>query len=157
MSNFDFDKYNEIVSKISLFTDELKKQDEENYMSFKVQNTLCRIIQEANRVNTYIRHYKDKQGGCIVSVEVRGEISKKIIVNDNLKPLKEYDVIKPNHYKAGAFDVIAFCQHHELGFDVGNVVKYVTRAGKKEGNSELQDLNKAMEFLNRRIKFIKGE
>ena len=67
------------------------------------------------------------------------------------------DVIKPNHYKAGAFDVIAFCQHHELGFDVGNVIKYVTRAGKKEGNSELQDLNKAMEFLKRRIKFIKGE
>ena len=60
MSNFNFDKYNEIVSKISLFTDELKKQDKENYMSFKVQNTLCRIIQEANRVNTYIRHYKDK-------------------------------------------------------------------------------------------------
>ena len=60
MSNFNFDKYNEIVSKINLFTDELKKQDEENYMSFKVQNTLCRIIQEANRVNTYIRHYKDK-------------------------------------------------------------------------------------------------
>ena len=60
MSNFNFDKYNEIVSKISLFTDKLKKQDEENYMSFKVQNTLCRIIQEANRVNTYIRHYKDK-------------------------------------------------------------------------------------------------
>ena len=60
MSNFNFDKYNEIVSKISLFTDELKKQDEENYMSFKVQNTLCRIIQEANRVNTYIRHYKNK-------------------------------------------------------------------------------------------------
>lgn len=60
MSNFDFNKYNEIVSKIDLFTDELKKQDKGNYMSLKVQNTLCRIIQEANRVNTYIRHYKDR-------------------------------------------------------------------------------------------------
>ena len=42
-------------------------------------------------------------------------------------------------------------------FDLGNVIKYVTRAGKKENNSELQDLNKAMEYLKRRIEFIKGE
>ena len=60
MSNFDFNKYKEITSKINLLANELNKQDEEEYMSFKVQSTLCRIIQEANRVNTYIRHYKDK-------------------------------------------------------------------------------------------------
>ena len=60
MSNFDFNKYKEITSKINLLANELNKQDEKGYMSFKVQNTLCRIIQEANRVNTYIRHYKDK-------------------------------------------------------------------------------------------------
>ena len=60
MSNFDFNKYKEITSKINLLANELNKQDEEEYMSFKVQNTLCRIIQEANRVNIYIRHYKDK-------------------------------------------------------------------------------------------------
>ena len=74
---------------------------------------------------------------------------------DNLN--KDNDAIKPNHYKAGEFDVIAFCQYHNLSFDIGNIIKYITRAGKKEGNSELQDLNKAMEYLNRRIKFVKGE
>ena len=66
-------------------------------------------------------------------------------------------VIKPSHYKAGEFDVIAFCQLHNINFDLGNVIKYVTRAGKKENNSELQDLNKAMEYLKRRVEFIKGE
>ena len=70
---------------------------------------------------------------------------------------KEVNVIKPSHYKAGEFDVIAFCQLHNINFDLGNVIKYVTRAGKKENNSELQDLNKAMEYLKRRIEFIKGE
>ena len=70
---------------------------------------------------------------------------------------KEENVIKPSHYKAGEFDVIAFCQLHNINFDLGNVIKYVTRAGKKENNSELQDLNKAMEYLKRRIEFIKGE
>ena len=70
---------------------------------------------------------------------------------------KEENAIKPSHYKAGEFDVIAFCQFHNINFDLGNVIKYVTRAGKKENNSELQDLNKAMEYLKRRIEFIKGE
>ena len=70
---------------------------------------------------------------------------------------KEKNAIKPSHYKAGEFDVIAFCQLHNINFDLGNVIKYVTRAGKKENNSELQDLNKAMEYLKRRIEFIKGE
>ena len=60
MSNFDYEKYKEITSKINLLANELNKQDKESYMSYKVQNTLCRIIQEANRVNTYIRCYKDK-------------------------------------------------------------------------------------------------
>ena len=70
---------------------------------------------------------------------------------------KEKNAIKPSHYKAGEFDVIAFCQLHNINFDLGNVIKYVTRAGKKENNSELHDLNKAMEYLKRRIEFIKGE
>ena len=60
MSNFTYEKYIEIVDAISYLSDKLKEQNEENYMSFKVQDTLCRVIQEANRVNTYIRHYKDR-------------------------------------------------------------------------------------------------
>ena len=66
-------------------------------------------------------------------------------------------VIKPSHYKAGEFDVISFCQIHDINFELGNVIKYVTRAGRKENNSELQDLFKAREFLNRRIKYLRGE
>ena len=66
-------------------------------------------------------------------------------------------VIKPSHYKAGEFDVISFCQIHNINFELGNVIKYVTRAGRKENNSELQDLFKAREFLNRRIKYLRGE
>lgn len=81
----------------------------------------------------------------------------KSIGHESTEYLKDNDVIKPSHYKAGEFDVIAFCQKHNLSFDVGNVIKYVTRAGKKKDNSELQDLNKAMEYLKRRIEFVKGD
>ena len=57
---FNYKKYSEIVEKINSLADVLGEANENNYMSFKVQDALCRVIQEANRVNTYIRHYKDK-------------------------------------------------------------------------------------------------
>ena len=57
---FNYKKYSEIVNKINSLADVLSGADEDNYMSFKVQDTLCIVIQEANRVNTYIRHYKDR-------------------------------------------------------------------------------------------------
>ena len=58
--SFNYKKYSEIVEKINSLADVLGEANENNYMSFKVQDTLCRVIQEANRVNTYIRHYKDR-------------------------------------------------------------------------------------------------
>ena len=60
MSNFNYNRYSEIVDKINSLADVLSEANEDNYMSFKVQDPLCRVIQEANRVNTYIRHYKNK-------------------------------------------------------------------------------------------------
>ncbi len=59
------------------------------------------------------------------------------------------DAIRPDHYKAGAGDVIDFCKRYDLNFNLGNVVKYVARAGKK--GPALQDLRKALEYLNREI------
>ena len=60
MSSFNYSRYSEIVEKINSLADVLGEANENNYMSFKVQDALCRVIQEANRVNTYIRHYKNK-------------------------------------------------------------------------------------------------
>ena len=57
---FNYEKYNELVNKISNLSDILKEQNEDNYMSPKSQDMLCKIIQEANRVNTYIRHYSNR-------------------------------------------------------------------------------------------------
>lgn len=57
--------------------------------------------------------------------------------------------IKPDHYKAGEFDVIAFCQHQGLDFCTGNIIKYLTRAGRKDATKTLEDIEKAQEYLNR--------
>ena len=61
----------------------------------------------------------------------------------------------PSHYGgAGQFECIAYIEAHDLGFALGNAVKYITRAGKKPGASELQDLQKARWYLDRRIAVV---
>lgn len=44
-----------------------------------------------------------------------------------------------------------FIDDMEFNFNLGNVVKYISRAGKKEGNSKLQDLEKAKDYLEHEI------
>lgn len=55
----------------------------------------------------------------------------------------------PPHYTDGGMEVIDFIEAKKLGYHLGNVVKYVTRAGKKE--DALQDLQKARWYLDRAI------
>ena len=55
----------------------------------------------------------------------------------------------PPHYKAGGIETIDFIEAKELGYNLGNVVKYITRADHK-GN-KLEDLKKAQWYLNRAI------
>ena len=66
------------------------------------------------------------------------------------------DKTRPDHYQPGMGDVIDFCQKYGLSFTRGNVVKYVARAGKKQGESELSDLLKAREYLDREIAFVQA-
>lgn len=55
----------------------------------------------------------------------------------------------PPHYKLGDREVIEITEH--LDFLSGNVVKYVCRAGRKEGSSPLEDYLKARWYLDRLI------
>jgi hypothetical protein len=55
----------------------------------------------------------------------------------------------PPHYKAGGVETIDFIEAKGLGYHLGNVVKYITRADHK-GN-KLEDLKKAQWYLSRAI------
>ena len=65
--------------------------------------------------------------------------------------------IKPEYYSKGKEDLISFLKDHNSqeefkGFMVGNAMKYLTRLGKKD--DELQDLDKAIEYLKRYRKYL---
>jgi len=55
----------------------------------------------------------------------------------------------PAHYKAGGIETIDFIEAKKLNYNLGNVVKYITRADLK-GNRK-QDLEKALWYLKREI------
>ena len=63
----------------------------------------------------------------------------------------------PNYYLSGKIEVIDFIEDQKLPYHLGNVVKYVCRAGKKSQETERQDLEKADWYLKRYIQLIDGE
>lgn len=82
------------------------------------------------------------------------ETLKRLAANENLKRLQEVsnhkdDINHPSHYTQGTIEVIDYIEDKKLGYRLGNVVKYVSRAGHKD--DAIKDLKKARWYLNREI------
>jgi hypothetical protein len=58
----------------------------------------------------------------------------------------------PAHYNQGKFEVIDVIEDWGLGFCLGNAVKYIARAGKKDPLAYKEDLKKAIWYLERAAK-----
>ncbi len=57
----------------------------------------------------------------------------------------------PAHYTRGRIEVLDFIEDQKLGYHLGQVVKYVCRAGKKDPAKYVEDLSKAEFYLKRAI------
>lgn len=58
----------------------------------------------------------------------------------------------PAHYTDGKIEVIEYIEDKKLGYCLGNAIKYISRAGKKDKSKEIEDLKKAAWYIARRIK-----
>ena len=56
----------------------------------------------------------------------------------------------PTYYQRGSTDVWHFIREQQLNFHLGNVVKYICRAGYKT-DSKIQDLEKALHYLQNEL------
>lgn len=106
---------------------------------------------------------KSKKVNEVPPVISKTETTESYITADAVKDL--YDVTtdkKPNritnaidhpsHYNRGKIEVIDFIEDQGLSFHLGNVIKYITRAGSK--GDKLEDLKKAQWYLARYIELI---
>lgn len=83
------------------------------------------------------------------------------LINDLFQMKKAMDAVEgktdlvnnPPHYKVGGIDFLDYAEAKGLTENayLFNVVKYVTRAGKKLGVDPVQDLEKAEFYLKREI------
>lgn len=71
---------------------------------------------------------------------------------------KCYDPVnRPSHYTDGKIEVIEFIEDKKLGFHLGNAIKYISRAGKKNPDKTVEDLRKAIWYIERHIKTLEVE
>ncbi|ASH35196.1 DUF3310 domain-containing protein [Listeria monocytogenes] len=79
------------------------------------------------------------------------------IVKKEYTTVNKDEISQPSHYTTGGIEPIKFIQSHNMNFEKGNVIKYVTRAGKKEGQKEVKDLKKARQYLDFLITKLEDE
>jgi hypothetical protein len=62
-------------------------------------------------------------------------------------------VYHPKHYggEESTYEAIKVIEAWNLGFNLGNVVKYIARLGKKDPDKKFEDLEKALWYLQREI------
>ena len=66
------------------------------------------------------------------------------------------NIYHPHHYTDGKIEVIDFIDDKGLGFCLGNAVKYISRAGKKDPDTAIEDLRKALWYINHEIERQQG-
>ena len=65
--------------------------------------------------------------------------------------MKDDAVNHPSHYTSGKIEVIDFIDDQKLVYCLGNAVKYIARAGKKNPDKTIEDLEKAAWYINHEI------
>lgn len=64
------------------------------------------------------------------------------------------DVVNhPSHYTDGKFETIEAIESWRPGYHFGNAIKYISRAGKKSKDTELEDLRKARWYIERYLDY----
>lgn len=63
----------------------------------------------------------------------------------------------PSHYTSGSIEVIDFIEDQKFPYHLGNAIKYISRAGKKDPKALVTDLKKAAWYINRYIALLEKQ
>lgn len=65
----------------------------------------------------------------------------------------------PNHYGGvnNPYEVIKVIEHMDMDFHIGNAFKYISRSGKKYPEKEIEDLKKAIWYIERKINLLENK
>lgn len=103
------------------------------------------LIEKNDNMNTKI-----EEGNKVNESDLKDTETSKEVKDDKNDPVNH-----PSHYTDTKIEVMDYIEDKGFNFALGNAVKYISRAGKKDKNKTIQDLEKAEWYLNREIKRLK--
>lgn len=120
------------------FIEYLKQDIEVNESDFKVADveSIGQVLQFIHDIPPQIKIDSDK--------------IKEVNVDDENDPVNH-----PSHYTDTKIEVMDYIEDKGFNFALGNAVKYISRAGRKDKNKTIEDLEKAEWYLNREIERLK--
>ena len=135
------DKVGSSTAYVYMLRREMKKSDPE------VKSKT--ILSTTNKpISSYERLLRDS---VTMSSSERPRIRMQASPSTNVVKPYEADMVNhPPHYTAGGIETIDFIEAKKLGYNLGNVIKYVSRSTLK--GDQLENLKKAQWYLNREIK-----
>lgn len=74
-----------------------------------------------------------------------------------IKQTPDNSVDHPSYYNSGSIEAIEVIDDWDLGFCLGNAVKYIARAGKKNPEKKIEDLEKAIWYIQHEIEKVSHE
>lgn len=107
---------------------------------------------ESSRILTmkkYLYEYNEK-----VTYQMWTDVTFRATASEEYVFENEDVVNHPSHYTKGKIEVWDFIVDQDLNYLRGNAIKYICRAGSKDPSAEIQDIKKAIAYLNREIKRI---
>ena len=129
------------------FCHKSKKEVEEEAKMTTVDSNKTEERQKIDRKETVDRQKRDSNKET-VQVPTDEHMDK---MYGNIK----HDAVNhPSHYTRGKIEVIDFIEDQQLPYHLGNVIKYIARAGYK--GDKLEDLKKARWYLDRYINEVMG-
>lgn len=135
--------------------DTMKSRKILSYMTNHPDATTEQVASKFNITKQYVyvmRHKIRKSAKTLVPKTALTPIVKPAIVEKHfgIDIDKAHDPVnQPAHYKVGGIETIDFIEAKGLNYNLGNAVKYITRADHK--GSKAQDLAKAIWYLRREI------
>ena len=124
--------------------------------SLKVSRQLvCKVARKTRENSEFVSKVFEKVGfkkpsKIVEAVEETNKDIGKLFSGAYEKYQADDNVNHPPHYRAGGIETIDFIEAKDLNYRLGNVVKYVSRAGKK-ASDPIEDLKKAAWYLEREI------
>jgi hypothetical protein len=135
--------------------DTVKSRKILSYMTYHPNATTEQVASKFNITKQYVyvmRHKIRKMASTLTPKTAITPIVKPAIVEKHfgIDIDKAHDPVnQPAHYKVGGIETIDFIEAKGLNYNLGNAIKYITRADHK--GSKAQDLAKAIWYLRREI------